>query len=79
MLTFWWGLLLTLPATIAGLGAAAAVPEMDHIQLSRDQSSFVRASDATPLTPWGFNYDHDENGRVLEDYWIEEWGKVVGN
>jgi endo-1,4-beta-mannosidase len=26
--------------------------------------------------PWGFNYDHDENGRLLEDYWHAEWPKV---
>jgi hypothetical protein len=25
---------------------------------------------------WGFNYDHDEKGRLLEDYWTAEWPKV---
>ena len=25
---------------------------------------------------WGFNYDHDEKGRLLEDYWEKEWPKV---
>ena len=24
----------------------------------------------------GFNYDHDEEGRLLEDYWDDEWAKV---
>jgi hypothetical protein len=27
--------------------------------------------------PWGFNYDHDEKGRLLEDYWEKEWPKVA--
>ncbi len=26
--------------------------------------------------PWGFNYDHDEKGRLIEDYWEAEWKKV---
>jgi hypothetical protein len=28
---------------------------------------------------WGVNYDHDskgENGRLLEDYWSDEWETV---
>ena len=31
------------------------------------------------FVPWGFNYDHDENGRLLEDYWEAEWPKVVAD
>ena len=27
----------------------------------------------------GFNYDHDEHYRLLEDYWHEEWDKVVND
>ena len=26
--------------------------------------------------PWGFNYDHDADGRLIEDYWDEEWPTV---
>lgn len=26
---------------------------------------------------WGLNYDHDRSGRLLEDYWVEEWATVV--
>jgi hypothetical protein len=26
---------------------------------------------------WGVNYDHDEAQRLLEDYWVSEWGKVI--
>jgi sugar phosphate isomerase/epimerase len=24
----------------------------------------------------GFNYDHDDQGRLLEDDWVKEWDKV---
>ena len=26
---------------------------------------------------WGFNYDHDDSGRLLEDYWRDEWATVA--
>jgi hypothetical protein len=26
---------------------------------------------------WGVNYDHDDAGRLLEDYWEKEWAAVV--
>jgi hypothetical protein len=29
-----------------------------------------------PFVPWGFNYDHDEKGRLIEDYWEDEWPTV---
>lgn len=29
-----------------------------------------------PFIPYGFNYDHDEHYRLLEDYWHSEWEKV---
>lgn len=29
-----------------------------------------------PFIPWGFNYDHDESDRLIEDYWETEWPKV---
>jgi len=28
------------------------------------------------FTPWGFNYDRDEDGRLIEDYWDSGWSKV---
>lgn len=75
ILRFWWALLVTYAVTMTDLRSATAA-EMGFVQLSNDQRSFIKVSDATPFTPWGFNYDHDENGRLLEDYWKEEWQKV---
>ena len=75
ILRFWWVLLVTYAVTMTDLRSATAT-EMGFVQLSNDQRSFIKVSDATGFTPWGFNYDHDENGRLLEDYWKEEWQKV---
>lgn len=50
--------------------------ELDWIQISQDGKSFVTAKDKQPFVPWGFNYDHDPKGRLLEDYWTTDWSTV---
>ncbi len=49
---------------------------METVEVSADGKSFVHGSSGHVFMPWGFNYDHDENGRLLEDYWETEWPKV---
>jgi hypothetical protein len=36
----------------------------------------VDGSSGSRFVAWGFNYDHDEKGRLIEDYWMTEWDKV---
>ncbi len=50
---------------------------MELIRPSEDNTHFVGADSGIVFTPWGFNYDHDEEGRLLEDYWFDEWPTVV--
>jgi len=54
-------------------GQAADLP---HIKISDDRRGFVLEDTKKPFTPWGFNYDHDRQGRLLEDYWHDEWKTV---
>ncbi len=49
---------------------------MDWIRTSKDGDRFVHSQSGNKFRVWGFNYDHDESGRLLEDYWIKEWFKV---
>jgi hypothetical protein len=60
--------------------ATAFVPaypaELSWIQVSSDRRGFVLTDSDRPFVPWGFNYDHDERGRLIEDYWLDEWPKV---
>src|SRR3974390_3027026 len=49
---------------------------METIRVSRDGHHFVLSESKTEFRPWGFNYDHDAKGRLLEDYWKEQWNKV---
>ena len=54
----------------------AASQGMSAIRVSEDGRNFVHAGSGRPFVAWGFNYDHDEKGRLLEDYWAAEWPKV---
>lgn len=51
----------------------------EFIRVSPDNRCFVGATTGYPFTPVGFNYDHDEHYRLLEDYWHDEWEKVVAD
>ena len=51
--------------------------DLEHVRVSADKHGFVLEKSQQPFVPWGFNYDHDETGRLLEDYWEAEWDKVV--
>lgn len=49
---------------------------MEHVQLAEGARGFILSESQRVFRPWGFNYDHDERGRLLEDYWEKEWDKV---
>jgi cellulase (glycosyl hydrolase family 5) len=63
-------------ALIWGVSGQAKADEMPWVQVSRDQKGFVLESSGHPFVPWGFNYDHDDRGRLIEDYWDGEWPTV---
>ena len=52
---------------------------LEWIRVSDDQTHFVGATSGKRLVIWGVNYDHDEQGRLLEDYWQTEWPKVAAD
>ncbi|MBN1815721.1 MAG: glycosyl hydrolase 53 family protein [Sedimentisphaerales bacterium] len=58
------------------MNSAIEASSKRFICLSQNRQGFVIQGDNHPFTPWGFNYDHDEQGRLLEDYWETEWRKV---
>jgi hypothetical protein len=53
--------------------------EMELVRISRDKQHFEFKDSNASFIPWGFNYDHDSSGRLLETYWIEEWDSVIGD
>jgi hypothetical protein len=57
---------------LGGPAVEAQPKEMPWVQVSKDQKGFVLEPSGRPFVPWGFNYDHDDKGRLLEDYWEAE-------
>src|SRR5437879_139469 len=55
---------------------SAQAGDMPWIAVSKDKKGFVLEPSGKKFTPWGFNYDHDSKGRLIEDYWDEEWATV---
>lgn len=49
------------------------------IRTSTDKTHFVCDGTGNSFVPWGFNYDHDEAGRLLEEYWAGDWAKVTND
>src|SRR5688572_15214992 len=55
----------------------AGAPDLEPVRaVAGGSPGFVLEGSGAPFVPWGFNYDHDEKGRLLEDYWEAEWPKV---
>jgi len=59
----------------AAVTASAAT--VARVQVAADQAAFVLVPSQRSFHPWGFNYDHDESGRLIEDYWQKDWNKVA--
>ncbi|HTV39139.1 MAG TPA: cellulase family glycosylhydrolase [Candidatus Sulfotelmatobacter sp.] len=56
---------------------SARVQPQAWIRTSADKTHFVCDGTGQRFVPWGFNYDRDDTGRLLEDYWADDWPKVA--
>jgi hypothetical protein len=59
--------------------AQEAPAPLERVAVSPGGKGFVRQPSGKQFAPWGFNYDHDASGRLLEDYWEKEWDRVEGD
>ena len=53
--------------------------QQEWIRVSDDGDYFVKGDSDEKFVVWGVNYDHDGKGqgRLLDDYWHDEWDTVV--
>jgi hypothetical protein len=60
-------------------GAVVLAPgqPLAWIRTSADKTHFVCDGSTNSFVPWGFNYDRDDAGRLLEDYWAGDWAQVA--
>lgn len=61
----------------AAWAGPCSADELQPIRIAPDGTHFVRAVSGDEFRPWGVNYDHDRGGRLLEDYWQDEWSTVA--
>ncbi len=56
--------------------AHGSAESLEWLRLSDDGKGFVESESGRAFVPWGFNYDHEGDGRLLEEYWDEKWPTV---
>jgi len=62
---------------LAGCAAPPSHPARERIVVAPGGKGFVLKDSGRAWVPWGVNYDHDRSTRLLEEYWEQEWDKVV--
>lgn len=70
-------ILLSLCIALAGFSDSSAFSQdaLPGIQVSQDKLHFVDSTGKV-FRVWGVNYDHDEAGKLIEDYWESDWQRV---
>jgi glycerophosphoryl diester phosphodiesterase len=63
--------------TAVGWATTGSAADLDWVRVSSDSKGFVLAESGQPFIPWGFNYDHEGDGKLLEDYWDDGWPTVA--
>ncbi len=65
-----------LPSVLLLIAFSTSAADLDWISVSKSGTGFVCEKSGREFVPWGFNYDRDDRGRLLEDYWDKEWPKI---
>lgn len=64
-------------AIVSSIGRVSDGQELARIRVSEDGTHFVRGPSESRFVIWGVNYDHEGSGRLMDEYWIDEWDTVV--
>ena len=64
---------------LATLNDGERADALERVCVAPNGRGFVLEKSDTAFTPWGVNYDRDEQGRLIEDYWDAEWAAVAGD
>lgn len=54
-----------------------AAEKLEWIRVAPGGVGFITAHSQRPFVPWGFNYDHDAAGTLIEDYWEKDWPRIA--
>jgi cellulase (glycosyl hydrolase family 5) len=61
---------------LTGLCPGPAAEAVPWVAVAKDKKGFILEPSGKTFVPRGFNYDHDSDGRLIEDYWEAEWPKI---
>jgi glycerophosphoryl diester phosphodiesterase len=61
---------------IVAAASHCAAADLERVRVSDNAKGFVLSKSGKPFVPWGFNYDHEGDGKLIEDYWDEKWPTV---
>lgn len=64
------------PVALFAPAVAAEPPLLPRVVVDADGTGFIQSGTEVEFQASGFNYDHDLQGRLLEDYWHDEWSLV---
>ena len=76
MSTYLVRIVLFIFATSGSYSTIATGFALDRIRVSDDGHHFVAGKSQDRFIVWGVNYDHDDRGRLLDEYWEDEWETV---
>jgi hypothetical protein len=77
-----------LPAFLAALAVELAAPRavpaqpgggLERIRVSDDRTHFVGEKSGNAFLAWGFNYTHNRAGKLIEDFWADDWATLAGD
>ncbi|QDV56291.1 cellulase family glycosylhydrolase [Rosistilla oblonga] len=55
----------------------ATAQPFQRVRVSDDGNYFAIGESQQRFVVWGVNYDHNSEGELLDEYWIERWEEVV--
>ena len=69
---------------VVALAAPRAVPAgpggaLERIGVSDDGTHFVGEKSGKAFLAWGFNYTHNRAGKLIEDFWADDWATLAGD
>lgn len=68
------GVLMLLTSALSAQSYAAQADRLEPVRVAG--GDFVTGA-GTRFTVWGVNYDRRDDGRLLEDYWVDDWAAVT--